>query len=71
MLPTHDVPCPTCGRALFSSTSLDDGVNAAAPESPRIESDERGYYLRCPFCATRIAMERIAARQGDAFRVAR
>jgi transcription elongation factor Elf1 len=71
MLPTHDVPCPGCGQPLFSSTSLDDGVNAAAVESPLVEADERGYFLRCPFCATRVAMERVAAKKGSAFRVAR
>jgi DNA-directed RNA polymerase subunit RPC12/RpoP len=71
VLPTHDVPCPHCGSALFSSTSLDDGVNAAVPESPRVEADERGYFLRCPFCSSRVAMERVAATKGAAFRVVR
>jgi transcription elongation factor Elf1 len=71
MLPTHDVPCPRCGAALFSSTSLDDAVNAATPESPRVETDERGYFVRCPFCSERVPMERIRAEKGDAYRVSR
>jgi DNA-directed RNA polymerase subunit RPC12/RpoP len=71
MLPTHDVPCPHCGKALFSSTSLDDAVNAAVPESPRVESDERGYFVRCPFCSNRIAMERVRAEKGAAYRLSR
>ena len=29
MLPTHDVPCPGCGRALYCAVSLEDGVDAA------------------------------------------
>lgn len=42
MLPTHEVPCPRCGKTLYSATSLEDAVVAATPESPKIEHDERG-----------------------------
>ena len=41
------------------------------PESPLVEADERGYFLRCPFCSSRVAMERVAATKGAAFRVVR
>jgi len=59
MLPTHDVPCPRCGQPLYSATSLEDAVIVATPESPKVENDDRGYYLRCPSCRTRVPMERL------------
>jgi endogenous inhibitor of DNA gyrase (YacG/DUF329 family) len=69
MLPTHDVPCPACGEPLFSSTSLDDGINAEAAESPRIETDARGYFIQCPNCRKRVPMERVAVKDAVAYRV--
>jgi len=48
MLPTHDVPCPRCGKPLYSATSLEDAVSDATPETPLIERDGGGDYLRCP-----------------------
>ena len=71
MLPTHDVPCPRCGGFLYTSTSLDDGVNSQAPESPRVETDTQGLYMRCPSCRARVAMERYSAEGREALRLAR
>jgi hypothetical protein len=48
MLPTHDVPCPSCGKALYSAVSLEDGVDAGAVESPKVEHDAQGHYMNCP-----------------------
>ena len=59
MLPTHDVPCPQCGKPLYSATSLEDAVIVATPESPKVENDGGGYHLRCPSCGGRVAMERL------------
>jgi DNA-directed RNA polymerase subunit RPC12/RpoP len=70
MLPTHDVPCPRCGKTLFSATSLEDAVVAATPESPKIERDARGYFMRCPSCASRIAMRRLERDGAAAWRPA-
>jgi DNA-directed RNA polymerase subunit RPC12/RpoP len=36
-----------------------------------VEADERGYFLRCPFCSSRVAMERVPAAKGEAFRLVR
>jgi translation initiation factor 2 beta subunit (eIF-2beta)/eIF-5 len=55
MLTTHDVPCPRCGRT---------------PESPKIEHDERGYFMRCRSCASRIAMRRLERDGAAAWRPA-
>ena len=68
MLPTHDVPCPRCGKTLYSATSLEDAVVAATPESPKIERDERGYFMCCPNCRSRIAMQRVESAAAAAWR---
>jgi len=68
MLPTHDVPCPRCGKPLYSATSLEDAVSDATPETPRIEHDAGGDYLRCPSCGSRIAMERLERGERAAWR---
>ena len=71
MLPTHPVPCPRCGKALYSSVSLDDGVDAGAVESPKVERDGGGDYMRCPHCAERVAMARMTVGNAQAWRPAR
>ena len=70
MLPTHDVPCPACAQTLYSAVSLDDGIDAGAVESPRIERDGRGDYMRCPHCGARVAMTRMWAGLAEAWRPA-
>jgi hypothetical protein len=70
MLPTHDVPCPHCGKTLFSSTSLEDGVNAGTPESPAVQEDRAGLYMSCPHCAERVPMQRITRGRAVAYLVA-
>jgi hypothetical protein len=69
MLPTHDVDCPACGRFLYTALSLEDVVTADAPTGPRIDSDERGKYIRCPHCAARVAMKPVATAAGTGFRI--
>lgn len=71
MLPTHDVPCPSCGGFLYTSTSLDDGVNTRTPESPRVEADGQGFFMCCPHCRARVQMERYTAEGREAYRLAR
>lgn len=70
MLPTHDVPCPGCGKPLFSSVSLEDGVNADTPESPMVQEDPGGLHMNCPHCGTRVQMERITRGNAVAYQVA-
>ena len=71
MLPTHDVPCPSCGKALYSALSLEDGVDAGAVESPKVEHDAQGHYMKCPHCGRRIPMARIRAGNAEAWRPAK
>ena len=70
MLPTHEVPCPNCGKVLYSAVSLDDGVDAGAVESPKVEHDAQGDYMKCPHCARRIPMARMAVGNAEAWRPA-
>lgn len=70
MLPTHDVDCPKCGKFVYTALSLEDVVAAAAPTAPKIETDARRPYLRCPHCGVRIPMKRITTRAGAGYRVA-
>jgi hypothetical protein len=69
MLPTHDVDCPACGRFLYTAISLEDVVAADAPAGPRIDTDERGEYIKCPHCTARVAMERVTMPAGTGFRI--
>jgi endogenous inhibitor of DNA gyrase (YacG/DUF329 family) len=71
MLPTHDVPCPRCGKALFSAISLEDGVNADTPETPDVHEDKDGHYMNCPHCRERVPMERITSGHAVAYQLAR
>ena len=68
MLPTHPVPCPRCGKTWYWAVSLEDGVDAGSVESPRIEQDAAGHYMRCPHCSQRIAMRRLREGSAEAWR---
>lgn len=70
MLPTHDVDCPKCGRFVYTALSLEDVFPADSPAGPRVMTDERGDYLTCPHCNTRIPMKRITTDAGVGFRLA-
>jgi hypothetical protein len=71
MLPTHDVPCPACHRALYTAVSLEGGVDAGAVESPKVEHDARGDYMTCPSCKARVPMARMRIGNAEAWRPAR
>lgn len=71
MLPTHPVPCPRCGKAMYWAVSLEDAVDAGAVESPRVDRDLKGYYTTCPHCAERVPMERMTEAAAEAWRPAR
>ena len=71
MLPTHDVPCPACHRPLYTAVSLEDGVDAGAVESPKVEHDAHGDYMTCPSCKARVRMARMRAGSAEAWRPAR
>jgi hypothetical protein len=69
MLPTHDVDCPACGQFLYTALSLEDVLAADAPNSPKVDCDGGGDYLRCKSCGARIPMKRITTEAGVGFRI--
>ena len=70
VLPVHDVDCPKCGQRVYTAISLEDVIPADAPTVPKVSSDARGYYLRCPHCSERIGMKRVDTQGGTGFRLA-
>jgi sarcosine oxidase delta subunit len=70
MLPTHPIPCPHCGRTLYHAVSLEGGVDAGAPECPKVEHDAGGDFMKCPHCEGRVAMQHLIRGQAEAWRVA-
>jgi endogenous inhibitor of DNA gyrase (YacG/DUF329 family) len=71
MLPTHDVPCPGCGKPLYSAVSLEDGVDAGSVESPKVERDSQGHYMNCPHCGKRVPMARLSTGKAEAWQPAK
>lgn len=70
VLPVHDVDCPRCGQRVYTAISLEDVIPADAPTVPKVSSDARGHYLRCPHCRARIDMKRVDTPGGTGFRPA-
>ncbi|HVL35455.1 MAG TPA: hypothetical protein VM489_07295 [Burkholderiales bacterium] len=70
MLPTHPIPCPRCGRTLYHAVSLEGGIDAGAPECPRVERDAQGHYMRCPHCGRRVTMQHLVSGRAEAWRIA-
>jgi hypothetical protein len=50
---------------------LEEGIDAGVAESPKVERDPQGYYMRCPYCSSRVAMERMVAGNAEAWRLAK
>lgn len=69
MLPTHEVRCPHCGEALYSSLSLDDAALIGTPETPPVQCIDGHFFLQCPGCGVRVQMERFSARGREAYRL--
>ena len=65
------VATPIATAALYSAVSLDDGVDAGAVESPKVEHDAQGHYMNCPHCGKRVPMARLAVGKAEAWRPAK
>lgn len=57
-----------CGKRVYTAISLEDVIPAEAPTVPKVQSDERGDFLTCPHCHSRVTMKRVATKGGAAFR---
>jgi hypothetical protein len=49
--------CPCCDGELYRRVLLDErGVWALASESPEIQSDAKGHFMKCPHCSKRVVL---------------
>ena len=59
------VKCPSCSRALYRVVAVSPRMKALSGDSPRMESDLKGYFMKCPHCLKRIGfMKKVAAELG-------
>jgi len=60
VLREENVACPCCGKALYRRALLrrsgGDAIWLTTPESPRMQKDHDGYFLKCDYCSKRISM---------------
>lgn len=65
------VNCPFCSKILDRLGQLDGrGVWGKTPDSPSIQSDDRGDFMVCSHCQRQVRMERVPTPVGAGFRVA-
>jgi hypothetical protein len=61
------VNCPCCGRFLFALESEASGAQASwslTKDSPAVQRDAAGSFLKCPSCSKRVAVEQSASSLG-------
>jgi hypothetical protein len=51
-----EVGCPCCHNALYTHPLHDEGL--IGQDSPAIQQDSNGHYLKCPHCAMRIGVHK-------------
>jgi uncharacterized Zn-finger protein len=66
------VMCPCCGKELFRLGALqtDPLVLGMNTDDPRLESDENGQFMRCPYCSKRVVFVSAPSPVGTGIRVA-
>lgn len=67
-----EVPCPCCRRPLYVliKVTKGDSIWLVTENSPRVENDNKGPFIKCPSCSKRVAMEPDISLQGSGFHVA-
>ena len=60
----REVKCPFCGHTLYRMGAVAPGVGAKTLDSPHVECDAKGDFMKCPHCSRRVAMERITTGAG-------
>ena len=65
------VTCPCCRNFLFALEQARDGGEwKITRDSPAVQNDAEGHYMKCPNCSKRIAVEKIAATGAERWAVA-
>jgi len=60
----REVKCPYCGETLYRMGDVAPGAGAKTLDSPNVENDAKGDFMKCPRCSRRVAMERITTAGG-------
>jgi len=67
------ITCPHCKNILFA-LELDVKNSAATwnmtKDSPTVQNDAQGHFMKCGNCAKRVAVEKVSAPGVDTWRVA-
>lgn len=68
------VPCPCCNKVLYrlvlkQAEGGGDAVWLTTTDSPRVEDDKQGYFIKCPHCSKRVAMIEVPGIPGTSFEV--
>ena len=58
-----EIPCPCCRETLVGSV-ISAGTEQLSRDFPPLRRDERGYFMRCPNCARRVAMDLVEMPPG-------
>ena len=61
------VKCPYCAKALYRVVAVSSRMKALSGDSPRMESDLKGYFMKCPHCLTRVAFMKKDEAEGEGF----
>jgi DNA-directed RNA polymerase subunit RPC12/RpoP len=60
------IKCPCCAHALYRVISEAPGVVGFSGDSPKVQSDEKGHFMKCPHCQKRIVFVTVSAIPGGA-----
>lgn len=55
-----DTPvCPYCENAIYRNLALEASMDTLErpTRGPRVDNDEEGYFVKCPHCLKRVAMD--------------
>lgn len=55
------VKCPCCREVLYRQALLAHDIWGKTKDSPGIENDTEGDFMKCPHCRKRIALQRVGA----------
>jgi hypothetical protein len=67
------VICPHCRNILFALEPDAKGGGAAwkiTADSPAVQNDAQGNYMKCAKCAKRVAVEKVSAHGVESWKVA-
>jgi len=65
------VTCPCCRNFLFALEQAGNGGEwKITKDSPAVQKDGEGSYMKCPNCSKRVALEKVAVGKSERWAVA-